>query len=851
MQNDIPTPRNANNLFFDGRDKVASTRGFAITAGGFTTPLGSVLSMVVSAYDISKYANDYTAPVGTNTPVPALTSDAFNYSGLLVQAAADDTLVEVDTDADGIDDATQTIDEGETYFVNGGVLQGATVHSSKPVMVHEITGDTTANYEARSFNLFPDKVLWSDYMSPAGSSVDNFRTVNFLYNPNDAAITVTPTCTGCSGTLTVPANDGLAFTSPLGEAVRFITTGAHFSALAGVGSQSGAAPGAVGDTSSAWDWGYTLIPTTQLTTQVVLGWAPGNSNVPPSAPSGNRDDDPVWFTTLNATTLSVDYDGDPTTGALASSDCFGARHDVDLSVAALASTRIHDPNDGDMTGARIYTCDGTAIAGAWGEDPENAPGGNPGFDAGYTVIPTTTMLVSKTATVMYDDNNDGMAGPGDTLTYVIEIADAGSLAFSDVKLADTLPAGITYVPESTVFDDGSTVTPLTDDGPNPNSPTFTPFPLDDAGMPLPDIGAGDTVEVRFKASVDASAGASIGNTACVTAAEASACDTSITPLAQADLSLTKTVVTPAIYVGDNVTFRLTVANAGPDSAAGVVVAEYMPSDLTYVSDDGGGAYDAGTGLWAVPTLADGDTATLDITATVTAVNVTNTAEVLKAGNVDPDSLPGDWVGDDAAAAEVTVAPMADVEVTTVVTQAPAFLGDVATFLVTLTNNGPSDSTGTAVHIAHTPGLTPISFVVPTGSFNQNTGLWTTSIPAGTSQTFEMSSILASALPQTATAEVVNANEFDPDSTPDNADDTEDDQDSAGVNASGGSIGDRIWDDLNGDGVQDSGETGLNGVSVTLLRDGDLDPDYETTIGTVVTSGDGDYSFANLLPGSYR
>ena len=71
MQNDIATPRNAANLFFDGGDKVASTRGFAITAGGFTTPLGSVLSMVVSAYDTTKYATDYTAPVGTDTPVPA------------------------------------------------------------------------------------------------------------------------------------------------------------------------------------------------------------------------------------------------------------------------------------------------------------------------------------------------------------------------------------------------------------------------------------------------------------------------------------------------------------------------------------------------------------------------------------------------------------------------------------------------------------------------------------------------------------------------------------------------------------------------------------------------------------
>ena len=49
-----------------------------------------------------------------------------------------------------------------------------------------------------------------------------------------------------------------------------------------IGSQSGSY-GAGGDSSTTYDWGYTLVPTSLLTTQAVLGWAPGNSANPPSS----------------------------------------------------------------------------------------------------------------------------------------------------------------------------------------------------------------------------------------------------------------------------------------------------------------------------------------------------------------------------------------------------------------------------------------------------------------------------------------------------------------------------------------------------------------------------------------
>jgi hypothetical protein len=60
----------------------------------------------------------------------------------------------------------------------------------------------------------------------------------------------------------------------------------------------------------------------------------------------------------------------------------------------------------------------------------------------------------------------------------------------------------------------------------------------------------------------------------------------------------------------------------------------------------------------------------------------------------------------------------------------------------------------------------------------------------------------------------------------------------------GSIGDRVWRDLDCDGVQDAGEPGINGVRVELRSaDGSL------LFASTVTSGDGSYSFDGLDSGA--
>ncbi|NNM30872.1 MAG: hypothetical protein HKO57_15235, partial [Akkermansiaceae bacterium] len=63
---------------------------------------------------------------------------------------------------------------------------------------------------------------------------------------------------------------------------------------------------------------------------------------------------------------------------------------------------------------------------------------------------------------------------------------------------------------------------------------------------------------------------------------------------------------------------------------------------------------------------------------------------------------------------------------------------------------------------------------------------------------------------------------------------------------GSSVSDRVWRDLDGDGQQDGGEPGLDGVTVRLL-----DPNAGfSVVATTTSAGGGVYSFLDLVPGDY-
>jgi uncharacterized repeat protein (TIGR01451 family) len=224
---------------------------------------------------------------------------------------------------------------------------------------------------------------------------------------------------------------------------------------------------------------------------------------------------------------------------------------------------------------------------------------------------------------------------GDTITYTLKLFNAGPSASSGVTVADTLDANLTYVSSSGdgTYDSGTHL--------------WTP----------PAVADGDSVSINILATADA-AGA-IVNKAEVFASglndpdstpnnsvpseddQSSVTITGVLP----DISISKIVDNAAPNVGDQITFTITANNIGLGDATGVQVTDILPTEFTYVSDDSGGSYNSGTGIWTVGELLSTASATLNITATANKIGTpTNTAQLntidqtdTNAGN-DQDSV---------------------------------------------------------------------------------------------------------------------------------------------------------------------------------------------------------------------
>ena len=83
------------------------------------------------------------------------------------------------------------------------------------------------------------------------------------------------------------------------------------------------------------------------------------------------------------------------------------------------------------------------------------------------------------------------------------------------------------------------------------------------------------------------------------------------------LSPNVTVDQPEIGLGGQVTYTVTVANAGPDSAPNAQAVIRLPTGMQFVSSNGN--YDPVTGVWETGPIAAGGTATLTLVAKATTV----------------------------------------------------------------------------------------------------------------------------------------------------------------------------------------------------------------------------------------
>ena len=211
------------------------------------------------------------------------------------------------------------------------------------------------------------------------------------------------------------------------------------------------------------------------------------------------------------------------------------------------------------------------------------------------------------------------------------------------------------------------------------------------------------------------------------------------------------------------------------------MSDQLPDGVDFVSDtETSGNYDPNTGLWEIPTLASGSSATLSIIAVSTTSNlVTNTAEIVAADQQDPDSTPGNGNAnneDDFAVATVS-GQQIDLSLTQMISVSDPNVNEEVTFTIQVSNDGPSDASGVLVTNFLPDGVTLLNSTPSRGSFNTTSGVWTLGIlNNGNSETLNLVTRIDQVLTDAVNrAEVTAAGQPDVDSTPANNDAGEDDQ----------------------------------------------------------------------------
>lgn len=577
LEDTIDVTRTAVQVEYDGKDKISST--LPITLGRAIYPIdpGEVIAEAGTALEIGILGTNYIAPVGWGTASAPYTNEVFEYTAFYIMGVHDFTFVEVDKDNDGIYETSAWLNEGETLFVNGGVVVGAKARGNIPFQCHLVTGDIYSTYETRWFTQWPVEKWSSRYVSPVGSRDDTsvsvyYGALVFFYNPNTNSINVICATAGTTSTVTVAANSvSQPFEMPEDQGAYFYTTNGQKFFASEVFDD---AVGLVGELQD-YDWGFSLLPADALTTMGIVGWGPGEG-VTDVGLNGS----PAWVMPVSNTTVYVDYDGDPATGAL--TDPLGNQYDYATNLVRFQIHLIFDNSDTNQTAVRYYTLDGVEVMGAWGVDPVAATPYLPYLDAGYEVMPFPTIVARKSSLLIVDVNTNGYPDPGDQLRFDIDVINVGFATANDVIFQDYPPTNMTLYATNSSYVNGAGIF---DDLP----PKLTRFPFDEGGYNIGTIAIGATTRVQYvtviSTNVPTDFSGYIHNGASVTDSNGNWSTIGLTNVLVPGLALLKTSsTTNLLSAGETFSYTITIVNTGQVTYTGLRLEDYLPEGVTYVAD---------------------------------------------------------------------------------------------------------------------------------------------------------------------------------------------------------------------------------------------------------------------------
>ena len=301
---------------------------------------------------------------------------------------------------------------------------------------------------------------------------------------------------------------------------------------------------------------------------------------------------------------------------------------------------------------------------------------------------------------------------GQTGVCTIRVHNWGPAAASNVQLTDVHTAGTgVFSFDAVTRSQGSCSVP---GNPQNGSATIT--------CSLGALAAG--AEATVTVEVTAAEGMDVNDTATAAGAEAdphtanNSAGDGLTFVASANLALTKTAA-PTVIAGTNLTYDLSVTNNGPSTAKNVVIKDVLPAGVTIVSVSApGGTCNPGIpGNPGQPTSCTFDTMapaamkTMQIVVRVdpSVLGVLGNNAVVSADTYDPDN------SNNLATTATTVEGSADLTISKTDSPDPVLAGNVLTYDVKITNNGPSTALDPALTDAMPSQVTFLGYQVQNGS----------------------------------------------------------------------------------------------------------------------------------------
>lgn len=673
-----------------------SAPSFADGAGGAVAPVGSTVEADGSTTYVFDLADVVTAPTAAETDadtivvtatVAATDAGGTGTPGQTLTVAAD-VVASDQLDADGGNDASS-----DAVLVRSADLAVAKTTNPAPAVLGNVTGGDTFEYVITVTNNGPNAATGIEVTDtlPAEVEVDPAGTITATagaYDPATGLWDGFGLANGATATLTIPVRVLSGQSGAISNTATLTASGP---------GQPDTPAAAANDTSTVTlnAVAVDLALSDQLTyggsttTDVVVAVERGDTITYAFAVTNGTATDATGVEATVVLPAGLSFDAATGTTGTVLSDTLnpdGTRTVVfDLgTVAGNGSSGLIDLTLGvldvqDQDGSTTLTDADTLLtiaADVTAVDQSDSDPANDG-DTEQVDVALVDLSLGEGVTLVSGSGSALAPNPGARLTLDLTVSNAGPDTATGVTVTDVVPVGLTVdtasLPAGVTYDAGTrtlTWTPaaIAAGGSATVSVPVTVDPVSDRAAPAGSIDDADRTLVTDATitahdQTDAAGPDTASNTILVGLADVAITGYTVAPGGSAATS---------VDAGDTVVYTVTVANAGPDAATGVAIADLLPAGVTFDSAQlqggatlasAGIAYAAASDTLSFTSIAAGTAYAVEVTVTVDAVtsggnlvgdDIAHTIEVTATDQSDVDSVPANGAAGEDDIASVTL-----------------------------------------------------------------------------------------------------------------------------------------------------------------------------------------------------